>query len=134
MARNNGLKSTELIGQGLELDLQGLASRSECFLSNLCQNVSHFIIINSFDGTLSMAQNSKFYQVQVSFPEIDENVDLTCQPLQYLGGKIKALKKQEDDALVRLQTKEPAPPGLVSVVKKDLDVPAGAIKEELPFS
>lgn len=58
----------------------------------------------------------------------------TSEPFRYVLNKIKALKTQEEDALVRLQTKEPAPPGLVSVIKKDLDIPAGAIKEDMPFS
>jgi len=66
--------------------------------------------------------------VQMASPAIDENIELSNRPIKYLKGRIKALMKQEKQALMYLSTKEAPVNHKQSNFDKNMDVPTGAIK------
>ena len=67
-------------------------------------------------------------------PTIDENIELSNRPINYLAWRLKALIKQERQALMYLSTKS-APVNVNNpALDKNLDVPTGAIKEDTTFS
>ena len=62
-------------------------------------------------------------------PSIDLNIELSNRPINYLAWRLKAIIKEERQALMYLSTKEGAPENVkTSNFDKNLDVPAGAVK------
>ena len=74
-------------------------------------------------------------EVQIAFPRIEEeDVELTYRPLHYLDWRFKALIEQEKLAAMYLKSQQMPQNVKKVILDKDLDIPAGAIKENQKFS
>jgi hypothetical protein len=69
---------------------------------------------------------------ELDWPEIDNNVNLSGRPLDYLKYRFKAVIKREMDILLKIKSKEHDPTN--EFLKEDLGVPAGSMKQGLLFS
>ncbi len=64
--------------------------------------------------------------VQMASPAIDENIELSNRPINYLKGRIKALVKQEKQALMYLSTK-----GRLSTINSQISIRIWTSQPEL---